>query len=339
MTHDYFRTGGPNKVKRMDPNHIKMSVPVETDEHERVARSCPKDDCSPGYFKIRYGTGILTPQEEVYCPYCRAPGAPGAFFTCEQLRYMKEVVVHESAIAIQNMFKNACRGGGGFLKYTPGRLPSVRRPFEETVQRDVVCPHCGLDHAVFGLATWCPDCGKDILLTHVQAEVSVVHTMLGDVARRGELFGPRIAARDLENCLEDAVSIFEAVMKAFLIRHLKDRGETEEAIQALLEERIRNGFQNIERAATIVQNRMGVDLFEGIPSETVQRTKTTFEKRHPITHNLGVMDRKYLADARQDAQEGRDVRVTGEEIMQSLDVCLSALTNLHARLFAAGKPD
>lgn len=72
------------------------------------------------------------------------------------------------------------------MSLKPGHKPTVRRPFEEEVRRDVACPHCGLDQSVYGLATWCTDCGDDIFLTHVAAELSVVYLMLGDIERRRE---------------------------------------------------------------------------------------------------------------------------------------------------------
>ena len=86
-------------------------------------------------------------------------------------------------------------------------------PRDETLRRDVTCPECGLEHAVFGLATWCPDCAADIFLTHVRADLDVVRKMLDDIPSRKERLGGRVMARDTENALEDVVSIFEAVMK------------------------------------------------------------------------------------------------------------------------------
>ncbi len=332
MSPDYFREGGPFNAQRIDSDHISWQVPIGLDEFGRVARMCPRETCSPGYFKVKIGTGITEEQPVAYCPYCRWEEEPASFLSAEQLRYMRDVALHEATLAFQNAMKGACRGSKA-VSFKPGRLPHPRQPFEDTVQRDVVCPHCGLDHAVFGLATWCPDCGRDIMMTHIEAEYAVVHTMLSDVERRGETFGPRITARDLENCLEDVVSIFEAVLKAFLVRHLRQKSEPEEDIQKLLDERIRNGFQNPERAAEIVRNRMSLELFEGIDPRLVKGLKTTFEKRHPITHNLGVVDRKYIERALQDESEGRDVRVTKGEILQAIEVCLSTLTSLHARLF------
>jgi hypothetical protein len=104
--------------------------------------------------------------------------------------------------------------GGGFisveLNYKPGSKPPIRYPYEEELRRDVTCSRCALEHAVFGLATWCPNCGADILPTHAALELDVLRTALGGVDQRRERLGARVAARDVENALEDAVSIFEA---------------------------------------------------------------------------------------------------------------------------------
>ena len=333
MSRDYFRTGGPFDARREDADHMTWSIPIGRDEHGRIARCCPNDQCSPGYFAVCIGTGLTEEQPVAYCPYCRQESEPSAFLSKEQLRYGQEVIGYEVTLAVQNMLKEAFRGGGDTVQFKPGHVDQPRRPFEDEVRRDVICPGCGLDHAVFGLAVWCPDCGKDILMTHVEAEYDVVRTMLEDVERRRETHGPRIAARDLEDCLEDTVSIFEAVLKAFLSRYLHQKGDADEEIQKLLDQHIRNGFQNVDRAAEIVRNRMCLELFEGIDAKVVARLRETFEKRHPITHNLGIIDRKYIDRALHDEQEGRDVHVTKEEVLRSIEVCLSALKNLHARLY------
>jgi hypothetical protein len=58
--------------------------------------------------------------------------------------------------------------------YKPLQLYSVSKPIEEELRRDITCPTCGLAHAIFGLATWYPDCGTDIFLKHVDAEFDVI---------------------------------------------------------------------------------------------------------------------------------------------------------------------
>jgi hypothetical protein len=268
--------------------------------------------------------------------------------TDEQKRYGTEILGQEALKGAERALKQALGIGASGKKRIDAGLfaletsvradppKSIRHPFEEEVLRAVVCPHCGLDHAVFGLATWCPDCGADIFMTHVEAEYAVVRTTLSDIERRCQALGPRIAARDLENCIEDVVSIYEAVLKVMLVRHMRLSGMTEEDVESVLRKEVRNGFQNPERAAEIVRSRMNLELYDGLPSESVLRLRNTFEKRHPITHNLGVTDRKYLEKVMAAEQEGKDIRVSREEIEEAIGLCMNVLTALHQRAFRNG---
>ena len=344
MTNRLFREGGPHRMRRTGADSYEMQVSVPTDGEGRTARECPNDNCSPGYFKVMGGTGTTDGQETAFCPYCREEAAPNDFITEEQLRYAKDLVAREAVGGIEDMLKDALglgssgkrKLGGGLLSIEmslkPGTRPTIRRPFEDEVRRDVVCPHCGLDQSVYGLATWCVDCGTDIFLTHVQAELNVVRAMLDDVPRRREALGRRIAAKDLENCLEDAVSIFEAVLRALLVRHQQALGMSEEEARRRLN-KMGNPFQSVRRAADVFGKEAGVPLFDGTPEVDVGFLARVFEKRHPITHNLGVVDRKYLEKARSAEQEGREVFVSAGEIGRVLDLSLTVFQSLHGRLF------
>lgn len=155
------------------------------------------------------------------------------------------------------MVKNALGSRGGLismeLSYKPSSPRHVRHPFEDEVRRDVVCPNCTLNQTVFGLATWCADCGEDIFLTHVPAEIAVTRSMLQDVDRRQQTLGRRVAAKDLENCLEDAVSIFEASVKALVRRALAKIGDDPDAIDSQMK-KIGNSFQSTERTKSSFPN-------------------------------------------------------------------------------------
>jgi len=344
MSDSIFREGGPYSVRRKTGDQFAFNISIPTDEHGRIARQCPSDICSPGYFKVKSGTGITGGQEVAFCPYCRHSAEPGEFKTEEQLRYAKDVVLREAHKGIQDMFGKALglgpsgskKIGGGFISmemtYKPGSLPSVRRPMEDEIRRDVVCPHCGLDHAVFGIAIWCADCGKDIFLTHVETELTVISKMLSDIDRRRSDLGPRVAARDLENSLEDMVSIYEAVLKALVTRHLKESGATDEEIRSCLKKKVGNAFQNIDRGAEIFKTEFNLDLFEELSPDSRRSLKSTFDKRHPITHNLGVVDRKYLERALSDDEEGKEVRVTKTEIEESVSAVLRLIRFAHSKL-------
>jgi hypothetical protein len=340
MRRRIFEEGGPHKIRRVGDEKVEMSISIPSDAGGRTARQCPDPNCSPGYFKVKFGTGITSGQETAYCPYCRHSAAPDAFITSEQRRFAKDVLLEEAQKGFQAMLGEAFSGsrsgrrspGGDFLSidisFKPGKIKTARRPFEDEVRRDVVCRHCTLDHTVFGLATWCPDCGQEIFLQHVAAELAVVRAMLGDVDRRESLLGMRVAAKDLENCVEDAVSIFEASLRAMVRRALLQRGESIDDVAARMK-RIGNAFQNVARTQQVLSELFKLDLAGAVDWSGLS---ASFEKRHPIAHNLGVVDRKYLERAQQYEAEGREVRISPEEIGSLLDAVERAVTAIRARL-------
>lgn len=344
MRNPLFREGGAHDIRRIGPEEYAFSIAIPQDNHGRIGRSCPLEDCSPGYFKITPGTGLAGVQQSAYCPYCRHTASPDQFATQEQVRFAKDTATREVELGIDQMVKNELGLGAsgkkkvdaGFVSmewtYKSSPRQPVRRPFEDDLQRAVTCPHCGLDHAVFGIAVWCPDCGRDIFLTHVGAEFAVVEVVLSDVDRRRDLLGPRVAARDLENCLEDTVSIFEAVVKALVARKLRETGVTEEEVQGFFKKHTGNPFQNIERTTSVLEEEFEVVVAQLVDSDVVQVLQETFEKRHPITHNLGVIDRKYLERVASAESAGREVRVTVNEISSAMAGAQEVLRAIHSQL-------
>jgi len=184
------------------------------------------------------------------------------------------------------------------------------------------------------LATWCSDCGEDIFLTHVKAELTVTRLMVEDVPRREEHLGKRVAAKDLENCLEDIVSIFEAAIKAVVRRALIERGDDHEQVETKLK-KIGNAFQNIERTKKQLSTLFG---YEPVAGPMWERLTSSFEKRHPVTHNLGIVDRKYLEKVQRAEREGRDVLITGTEISQLLEDASEAISLIHSLICNGGLP-
>lgn len=335
---ELFKRGGPHRVKKTGSDRYSFSIDIPQDSDGRTARECPLAACSPGYFKVKGGTGITGAQEYAYCPYCRHQAEPGDFATQEQIRYAKDVVMREAQKGLGDVLTKSLglgpsgkkKLGGGMvsmeLSYKPERPRPVRLPAEDEVRRDIVCPHCTLDQTVFGLATWCSDCGEDIFLTHVDAELVVTRLMVEDIERRRESLGNRVAAKDMENCLEDIVSTFEAALKAIARRALGRRMSSAEQIDAEFR-RIGNSFQSVARTR---QQLSRLFDFELESSPLWDRIGTAFEKRHPITHNLGVVDRRYLEKVQRGEQEGREIRITIPEIMTLLDDVSEAVSAIYA---------
>lgn len=345
MSDSYFEDGGPFDLRHSGQDEITMNLPIPTDSYGMLARECTDQTCVPGYFKVKPGTGITGDQQIAYCPYCRRGAPPSDFLTKAQRQYAMDAVMSEAAGAVDRMIKQALNlgptgrksFGGGMLSmelaYKSGGRPEVSRPVEEELRRDVRCPHCTLEHAVFGLATWCPDCGRDVFEQHLDAEFQVVRRILAAVEERRLTLGPRVAARDIENALEDTVSVFEAVLKSIARRHLVAAGRAMDEVDKLLEKSVRSQFQNPEVASRLWLEHVGVSLFDDVPPNVVAIMSRAFAKRHPITHNLGVVDRKYLERVESGELHGREVRVSVAEVEAAIDATSAVLTNLYRRLF------
>jgi len=341
-----FREDGPFRVMRKGPDEYELRVPIPPGKDAMVGRACPIAGCSPGYFRVEPGTGIISPQESIFCPYCRGAEEPGAFATTAQRDYALGLVQAEAVDGVNRMMGEALGLGsarrrvldGGLLSIevsmTRARSPRPGRLLEEELRRDVLCPHCTLHQAVFGLATWCSDCGADIFPIHVAAELAVLRAVLSDVDERRARLGPRIAARDIENTVEDLTSVMEAVLKALTKRHLCAQGMSPGEAARVVTSAIGNGYQTLSRAREIFSTHTGAVLGRGCSEDDLTKLSTVLEKRHPIAHNLGVVDRKYLVRARSGELEGREVRVEPAELAQAIDGIEALLTDVWRQLFS-----
>jgi hypothetical protein len=105
MSFEMIQEGGPLKAKKTGQDQYSMSVSIPKDKDGRLARECPNQECSPGYFKVTPGTGITGGQTVAYCPYCQKSEKPSGFKTKEQIRYAKELVMRETKIGIERAMK------------------------------------------------------------------------------------------------------------------------------------------------------------------------------------------------------------------------------------------
>jgi len=341
---ELFPPGGRHQTRKTGQDRYEMSVTVPADADGFRGHECPGTDCAPAYFKVKPGTG-LSGRPEMYCPYCRTAGGVDKFFTQEQIRYAEDEVLAEAKRGISAMLREAFTGGsaghrprgGPFsieMTYREGPQEQVRPPREEPLRRDVVCPHCTLEQAVFGLASWCSDCGNDIFLVHVASEVQVLRVMLDAVPERREHLGVRVAARDIEDALENVVSVFEAVLKAITRRQLLAIGRSPADADEILRREVRNGFQSVARAEPLFKTLAGIDLLACLEARERQFLADAFEKRHPIAHNLGVVDKAYLTKSLSDASEGREVALHADEVRRALDLAERILGSAYRTLFS-----
>lgn len=312
---------GPLRASSGGDGKVTVHVEFPTDEQGFTERGCHAVDCEPKLFKVRGDAPIGKSRR---CPYCGESGDSCSFATDDQVRYAREKVQREAGEALHDAMHRMMRdafqldsrgrrkiGSGMFsmeLSVTRHRetRPDVAPPKFERPRRDVKCGACGFEHVVFGLATWCYGCGKDIFGAHVATEMRDVGSLLQDcVTRRAEI-GERLFARQAENVLEDLVSAWEAGFRFLVQRRLLSQGKTRSETGAFIQNTIRNKLQGLDRSAELIRLHLGVDVFAPSEASEVAKASVLFATRHPVTHCLGVTDPKLVAKTGR-GQVGREV--------------------------------
>ena len=143
----------------------------------------------------------------------------------------------------------------------------------------------------------------------------------------------RVAARDHENALEDVVSIFDATLRAIVRRFKRNAGISDSDLDELFRKEIRNRFQSIGFTKDFFATELKMDYFVALNANEFEQLRRTFEKRHPITHNLGIVDRSYLKKVQSFEPEGRDVRLSNREIAEAISAVLKCLAAIYPMMF------
>jgi hypothetical protein len=76
-----------------------------------------------------------------------------------------------------------------------------------------------------------------------------------------------------------------------------------------------------------------MELFEGMSKADLTDLSSAFEKRHPIAHNLGIVDRRYLDKARSGETAGREIRIGAPEVLRAIEVANAVMRGAYERVF------
>jgi len=316
--------------------HDEFSIPLRPDEDGMIGRECPSKDCQPRYFKVFVKESEEEPakeekeksddlsQSDIICPYCGHRDNMQEFHTKEQIEWIKSMFERDIAKSIQDTFKRALRPSrprtGSFLsiEYKPGRLPSVRHYVEERLKREVECNKCGQKYAVYGIAFLCPFCGGGNMLVHFERSKQIILSMLesGNIIR--EKGGEEVFHHHLGNCLEDVVSLFEGFHKSIYSRAVKERDSREEAEEKI--SKMKTNFQRLSGAEKFFKRDLGIEIFAPLPESEREFLDDLFLRRHVITHNLGLVDKKYLERARTLERQGRELKISRSDIEKGLEL-------------------
>ena len=266
----------------------RISVPITTDEDGFTGRECPNAECE-GYFKIVSGTGLEGDGLPCHCPYCGHTADHDEFWTKEQIRYAKSVAMRQISDAIRKdlkslEFERKPRGLfdiGLSIKVKAGAPLPIHQYGEKELETTVVCGHCTLRYAVYGVFAFCPDCGQHNSQQILGANLEVVRKML-DLA---ESHDGDLRVTLIENALVYCVSAFDAFGRE-LCRVHADRTSSPAIMN-------RMRFQNLVHAQAEL-HAIGVEMTATITTDAWEQALMLFQKRHLLAHKLGVADQEYV---------------------------------------------
>lgn len=333
-----FRTG------RTLAGHELFSIPLTPDKEGMVGRECPQSDCQPRYFKIHVlaeeGEPVKEPEKKevtgyLYCPYCGHKAHLNLFPTRDQVEWVKSMIVRDVHKSFDKMLRETIgstrtTSRGGFfevrLEYKPGILPSVRHYAEKELQRVVDCDQCGKRYAVYGIAMFCPWCGKGNLKVHLKRSIEVIKSLMDAHDQIVEKAGKESGYHLLGNCLEDCVSLFEGFLKVIYKQLLGQKYNSLQCSDKMA--KLHNSFQNLSKARKIFKRDLSIDIFSTILPQELDFMGFQFAKRHVITHNLSLVDEKFKKQASTWQTSGQDISLDASDIARLLNLARKTIEPL-----------
>jgi hypothetical protein len=293
-------------VRRLQDLPNRFNIPIKPDKDGYLGRECPAKGCK-GYFKITPGTGLKGPVP-CHCPYCGHSGKMSDFATKAQIEYAKSVVIRQLTDAVHEdlkdmEFNHRPRGPFGIgisMKVTRDGPHPIHHYREKELETAVVCDQCTLRYAIYGVFGWCPDCGS-----HNSGQILSKNLELAkkELALAGSQ-DKELSEHLIGDALENIVSAFDGFG-----REICARKGTE----------IR--FQSLGGARKRVQETFGFDFADGLSTAEWDVACRVFQKRHLLSHKMGVIDEDYLQKANDPgAILGRKVRVSADEVAKAIAI-------------------
>lgn len=232
------------------------------------------------------------------------------FFTQEQIEYATSVVLNRVTDALLKdlkgmEFETKPKGmfGIGLSLKVEGKSHPIRYYREKQLETEVVCHHCTLRYAIYGVFAFCPDCGihnsLQILCKNLDLCLKEV-----DLAAQSEV---ALAEHLIGDALENAVSAFDGFGRETCRISSERLGDPTRAGKI--------SFQNLTAARDKLMGSWGFDLSATLNPDEWQFVCRCFQKRHLLAHKMGVVDDAYLKGAGDvHATVGRKISITGQEV-------------------------
>lgn len=307
-------------------NLKNMRIPIHPDEEGFHGRKCPNPECK-GYFKIQFGTGLSGENLPFHCPYCGHTGKVSDFETNEQVDYALSLAMRKISEAIdkdlkQLEFESKPKGPFGIgvsLKVKPGKPAPIRYYQEKKLETETICDTCTLRYSIYGVFAFCPDCGvhnsRQILEKNL--ELAQKELELSNQLEQG------LRETLINDALENVVSAFDGFGRELCKIRSKSSNNPDEALK------IR--FQNLDGAKNKIAQIFGVDICQGLTPDEWNYSITEFQKRHLISHKMGIIDQDYIEKSYDNnAILGRKISITSAEVEKLIQI-IEKLANFVVR--------
>lgn len=292
---DAQRAAGIIPYPRSRVYGMEISVNIEPDADGYTGRECPACE---RYFKIKFGTG-LPGEPDCHCPYCNHSGPQKEFWTKQQIEYARSVAIHQLSGHFLAQMKRLERRPDPRALISigitvKGNPTPIAYYCEDELEEQVTCAACSMEYTIYGAFGFCPDCGVHNSLQIVNANFDLVLKAL-ELAQGAS---PDLAAKLVENALEDAVSSFD--------------GFGREHCSTLP---FKISFQSIDNAKEKLLRETGFDLTASIDSHDWSFVTEQFQKRHLLAHKMGIIDTDYVSrTACAPSLLGRKITITDGDV-------------------------
>jgi len=289
---------------------IAISVDFPLDNEGMVGRECL--ECKK-YFKIKPGTGLLT--DHCHCPYCDYEGGSDTFLTKDQIRYAESIayqkvfqqIINPSIRRLTDSIKDLERSTrNSAIKFKVNtRMSGFNFPTkyytEKELETVVVCDNCGLEFAIFGVFSKCPDCTEFNAFQMYDKSLDTTQKLISILIRPD--VHADIREQTMGLILSSTIAAFDGLGKELRLRNPNNYPADP-----------KNLFQNI----TLLNQRLN-NLISSKHSNFRHLVKI-FQVRHIFEHNMGVIDNDFIIKVpAYKNMIGMKYPLTHEELLNTID--------------------
>ena len=243
------------------------------------------------------------------CPYCANTGKSHIFLTKNQRNYIRQFcyLINESMSKTKGFLIDMDKVADFSEK------ESEKPPFyyaEESQQKRFTCS-CNTFNDILGRFAYCCRCGEYNGVVELKSDI--------------ELIKSKYKSGNYEDCLRNAVSSFDSILKHYLNQLVKRTPMTDRRKKCW-----NRTFHNLKSIHKSLKEHFDIDIFSNFGEEDINFMKKMFHKRHVYEHKGGVVDQKYINDSEdKSVRLGQSIHETNDSISKALELILKMGENFH----------